>query len=135
MASDECEAIQQELMDFALGFPEAWVDYPWGDEPVVKVRKKIFAFLGEFRGGCGALGVKLPESAEVMLLEPWAKPSSHGLGRSGWVTMEFERVEDVPLDLLFDLIEESYCAVAPKKLVAMALGGDEGGGGVEDVSS
>ena len=121
MATSECETIQQELMDFALGFPEAWVDYPWGDEPVVKVRKKIFAFLGEFRGGCGALGVKLPESAEVMLLEPWAKPSSHGLGRSGWVTMEFERVEDVPLDLLFDLIEESYCAVAPKKLVAIAL--------------
>jgi len=121
MTPGGCEEIQQQLMDFALEFPEAWVDYPWGDEPVVKVRKKIFAFLGEYRGGCGALGVKLPESADVMLMEPWAKPSSHGLGRSGWVTMEFERAEDVPLELLFELIEESYAAVAPKKLVAQAF--------------
>ena len=123
MASDDCEAIQQELMAFALGFPETWVDHPW-DFPVVKVRKKLFVFLEHRDAGCASLTVKLPESGEAMLLEEWATPMSHGLGRSRWVTMEFERAGDVPLDLLFDLIEESYCAVAPKKLVKQALAGD-----------
>ena len=33
-----------ELEEFALSLPEAWVDSPWGDR-VVKVAKKIFVFL------------------------------------------------------------------------------------------
>jgi hypothetical protein len=37
-----------------------------------------------------------------------------------------ESVEHVPLDLLFDLIEESYRAVTPKKLAATEFGGDGG---------
>lgn len=123
MAGSGCESVREELMAFALSFPEAWVDFPW-DFPVVKVRKKIFAFLHDESDHCASLGVKLPESSEVMLLESWATPMGHGLGRSGWVTMAFESSEDVPLELLFELIEESYCAVAPKKLVAAALGGD-----------
>ena len=125
-AGDGCGEVQQELIDFALGFPEAWVDYPW-DFPVVKVRKKIFAFFDEPADSseyCALLGVKLPETSEVMLLEPWAEPMGHNLGKSGWVTMRFRVAGDVPLDLLFDLIEESYVAIAPKKLVAEALGGD-----------
>jgi predicted DNA-binding protein (MmcQ/YjbR family) len=119
-ARDGCGEIQQELIDFALGFPEAWVDYPW-DFPVVKVRKKIFVFLDEPADSseyCALLGVKLPETSEVMLLESWAEPMGHNLGKSGWVTMRFRASEDVPLELLFELIEESYCAVAPKRLSA-----------------
>ena len=72
-------------------------------------------------GECLRLGVKLPETADAILQEPWAEPSSHGLGRYGWVTLGFDRPEDVPLDLLLDLIEESYLAVAPKKLAAAYL--------------
>ena len=107
-------------MAFALGFPETWVDHPW-DFPVVKVRKKLFVFLEHRDAGCASLTVKLPESGEAMLLEEWATPMSHGLGRSGWVTMAFESSEDVPLELLFELIEESYATVAPKRLVAEAF--------------
>ena len=123
MAGSECESVREELMAFALSFPEAWVDYPW-EFPVVKVRKKIFAFLEHRDAGCASLTLKLPESGDAILLERWAEPMSHGLGRSGWVTMWFEQAGDVPLDLLFELIEESYAAVAPKKLVAAAFSGD-----------
>lgn len=73
-------ALRDELIQFALTLPEAWEDFPW-EEPVVKVRKKIFAFLGSHEDDCLQLGVKLPETAEAMLQEPWAEPSSHGLGR------------------------------------------------------
>ena len=52
-----CEAA---LRKFALGFPEAHEDFPWG-ERVVKVRKKVFVFMGHPDGGL-TLSVKLPES-------------------------------------------------------------------------
>jgi predicted DNA-binding protein (MmcQ/YjbR family) len=124
--SSECDELREELRAFALGFPEAWEDFPW-EESVIKVGKKIFAFLGSHDSeSCAALGVKLPESADAILQERWATPSSHGLGRSGWVTIELRSPDEAPLDLLFDLVVESYCAVAPKRLAAAYLAEIEG---------
>ncbi|MDA0352860.1 MAG: MmcQ/YjbR family DNA-binding protein [Chloroflexi bacterium] len=119
-----CDALRDELIAFALTFPEAWQDFPW-EEPTAKVRKKIFAFFGRREGECLRVGVKLPETADAILQEPWAEPSSHGLGRHGWVTLGFDDPEDVPIDLLFDLIVESYVAVAPKRLAAAYLAAAE----------
>ena len=45
---------------------------------------------------------------------PDAHPASHGLGKSGWVNLPMKGLE---LDLLRNWIEESYRAVAPKKLI------------------
>lgn len=115
MADPACDQMRDGLIEYALTFPEAWQDFPW-EEPVVKVRKKIFAFFGRHEGACFQLGVKLPETADAILLEPWAEPSSHGLGRYGWVSLKFERPEEIPLDFLEELIVESYLAVAPKTL-------------------
>ena len=49
---------------------------------------------------------------------PFTSPTGYGLGRGGWVTSAFEPGDDPPVDILCDWIEESYRAVAPKKLVA-----------------
>ena len=49
---------------------------------------------------------------------PFASPTAYGLGKSGWVTAQFERGAKPPMDVLKAWIEESYRAVAPKKLVA-----------------
>ena len=46
-------------------------------------------------------------------------PTAYGLGRSGWVTVRFQRSNRIPLALLRTWIEESYQAVAPKKLAAL----------------
>lgn len=108
------------LRRYALGFPEAHEDFPWG-ERVVKVRKKVFVFLGH-PDGTLSISVKLPESQSIALLLQFTQPTGYGLGGSGWVTASFEATDDPPLDLLREWIEESYRAVAPKKLVAALTG-------------
>ncbi len=123
MADSDCDAMRDGLIKLALTFPEAWEDFPW-EEPVVKVRKKIFAFFGRNEDDCFRIGVKLPDTGDAMLQEAWARPSSHGLGRHGWVDMRFAQPEDVPLELLEELLIESYVAVAPKTLGRQLLAAD-----------
>jgi predicted DNA-binding protein (MmcQ/YjbR family) len=110
------------LRKHALSYPETHEDFPWG-ERVVKVKGKVFLFLGKHEEKLG-LSVKLPSSASFALGLSFASPTAYGLGRSGWVTARFARREKPPLDLLMKWIDESYRAVAPKRLVA-AL--DDGG--------
>jgi len=104
------------LREFALGLPEAYEEFPWG-ERVAKVKGKVFVFLGKGEGEFG-LSVKLPQSAMLALGLPFASPTAYGLGRAGWITARFGPRDKPPLDLLRAWIDESYRAVAPKKLVA-----------------
>ena len=110
------KAAHARLLRLALRYPEAWVDHPWG-ETVVKVRTKVFVFLGREDGGL-SLSVKLPDSATPALALPFVTPTAYGLGKSGWVTARFEKAQRPPVELLARWIDESYRAVAPRKLVA-----------------
>lgn len=101
------------LRDHALRYPETREDFPWEGDRVIKVRKKIFVFLGD-----GGIGVKLTHSNQAALGMPSVKPMAYGLGRSGWVTIEISKGRKPPVDLLKTWIDESYRAVAPKTLVA-----------------
>jgi predicted DNA-binding protein (MmcQ/YjbR family) len=101
---------------FALAYPEAHEDFPWGHR-AIKVRGKAFVFMSKNEPGL-SLSVKLPASAEGALQFPFCEPTHYGLGRSGWVTATFAPRDAVPLDVLESWIDESYRAVAPKKLVA-----------------
>ena len=109
----EAEAV---LRDFGLKFPEATEDHPWG-HIAGKVKGKMFLVLG---GTDDRLTVtcKLPSSGRLALTLPFASPTGYGLGKSGWVTASFEAGDPIPLDRMAEWIEESYRAVAPKKLVA-----------------
>jgi predicted DNA-binding protein (MmcQ/YjbR family) len=104
------------LRKHALSYPEAHEDFPWG-ERVVKVKGKVFLFLGKHEQMLG-LSVKLPSSVSFALALPFASPTAYGLGKSGWVTARFALREKPPVDLLKRWIDESYRAVAPKRLVA-----------------
>lgn len=110
------QKLMAELEKFALSLPEAWSDTPWGDEAVTKVRKKIFAFYGWDDGAAG-LTVKLPESGDHGLSLPGAVPTGYGLGRHGWVSIPLDGIAPEDADVMFDFVEESYRAVAPKTLV------------------
>jgi predicted DNA-binding protein (MmcQ/YjbR family) len=113
------------LRDFALSLPETYEEFPWG-ERVAKVKGKVFVFLGMDGDELG-LSVKLPESAVLALGLPFASPTGYGLGRAGWVTARFGKREKAPVDLLRSWIDESYRAVAPKKLVAALSAASAGG--------
>ena len=88
--------VVDRLLKLALSYPDAWEDHPW-DETVVKVRKKIFVFLGihEQQLMCT---VKLPDSRDFALSFDWTEPTGYGLGRAGWVSAHFPLRDDVPVD-------------------------------------
>ena len=103
-----------------LAYPETHEDHPWGHS-ALKVKGKAFAFLWADAEGL-SISVKLPESNSLALTLPFAEPTGYGLGKSGWVSAKFASKDRVPLELLFDWLEESFRAIAPKKLVAAVAG-------------
>ena len=102
-------SVSRKLRERALSFPGAWEDHPWGDS-VVKAGKKIFVFLGD-----STITLKLAEAHAAAMSVPGAKPTAYGLGKAGWVTLPLDAGAP-PVDVLCDWLEESYRAVAPKKL-------------------
>ena len=109
------------LRKFALSYPEATEDMPWGHH-AIKVKGKSFLFLAA-DAETFSLSAKLPSSGGVALELPFASPTEYGLGRSGWVTARFARGARVPLEVLRLWVDESYRASAPKRLVVQ-LGPD-----------
>lgn len=110
----------EKLREFALSLPGAVEEHPWG-ETVVKVNKKIFVFLGVDDGSHPlGMGVKLTDESTHAhaLTSPGAQPSGYGLGKSGWVQLPVAGNGAPRADLLCEWVEESYRAVATKKLVA-----------------
>jgi predicted DNA-binding protein (MmcQ/YjbR family) len=109
--------LRAELQTYALSLPGAAEAFPWG-ERVVKVNGKVFVFLGhDERDAPPGMTVKLVESHEHALSLEGVTPSGYGLGRAGWVNVPLD-TKGVTLEILHDWIAESYCLVAPKRLVA-----------------
>lgn len=114
----KAKTTENRLREFALSLPEAYEDFPWG-ERVVKVGQKIFVFLGQHpQDESSGIGVKLPISKNEALAYDCAEPSGYGLGKHGWVNIREVAAAPIPVETLCHWIEESYRAVAPKKLVA-----------------
>jgi predicted DNA-binding protein (MmcQ/YjbR family) len=108
--------VMQALRARALAYPGAEEHFPWG-ERVVKVKEKVFVFLGRDEGPEASLSVKLPASFEAAVSLPGCEPTGYGLGKARWVTASFPRARPPPLALLSAWLDESYRAVAPRGLV------------------
>jgi predicted DNA-binding protein (MmcQ/YjbR family) len=104
------------LRKHALAYPEAVEEFPWGDR-VIKVRGKIFVFLGAGEDGGFGISAKLPETHELALTLKYVTPTGYGLGKAGWVSAQLAKGRKIPIDLFEDWIDESYRAIAPKSLV------------------
>ena len=113
-------ATWEKVRAFGLTLPGAGEEFPWG-ETVVKVNKKIFVFLG-VTDGSYPLGLTVKLTDEVAhahaLSAPGAEPAGYGLGKAGWVQIPLAEKLAPAAALLVDWVEESYRAVAPKKLTA-----------------
>jgi predicted DNA-binding protein (MmcQ/YjbR family) len=108
------------LREYALSYPEAKEEFPWG-ECAIKIKGKIFVnlFHGEWRGETFLnVTVKLPVSGPTALTLPFASPTAYGLGKSGWVSARFNPGDDVPVPMLQEWIDESFRAIAPKRVLA-----------------
>ena len=117
-------AAEGTLRAHALAKPGATEHFPWG-ERAIKVNGKVFLFMSAGDGEL-SLSTKLPESAPVALLLPFATPTGYGLGKAGWVSARFGPGEPPPLDMLCAWIDESYQAIAPAKLAALTRQGAAG---------
>jgi predicted DNA-binding protein (MmcQ/YjbR family) len=110
-------AVAKRIAVAAGKYPGATLAHPWGED-VYKVNGKVFIFLGAGEDGLG-LSVKLPHSSDAALLLPFASPTAYGLGKSGWISARFERGQQAPEGLLLEWLDESYRAIAPKKLLKL----------------
>jgi predicted DNA-binding protein (MmcQ/YjbR family) len=110
------ENIEAKLREIALSYPDTFEDHPWGETAVkVQPTKKVFVFIS-LRDGKLSMSAKLPKSRDMAADLPFAEPTHYGMGKHGWVTAHITTKEP-PLELLRAWIDESFRAVAPKKLV------------------
>jgi predicted DNA-binding protein (MmcQ/YjbR family) len=112
-------AIVRALRAHAMAYPGAVEEFPW-DHSVVKVGKKVLVFLTQdkFVKDTIEFSVKLPESSAMALSLPGAQPTGYGLGKAGWVSFTFTASDAPPLSVMTAWLDESFCAVGPKRSIA-----------------
>ncbi|MBN9683352.1 MULTISPECIES: MmcQ/YjbR family DNA-binding protein [unclassified Corallococcus] len=114
-AENETQKVEAVLREHAMSYPGAHEDFPWGHR-AMKVNDKTFLFI-TVDGEKLNLSAKLPDSKDAALTLPFTEPTEYGLGKSGWVTAHFDEASQVPVPVIKAWIDESYRAIAPKKLV------------------
>jgi predicted DNA-binding protein (MmcQ/YjbR family) len=115
--------VESVLRDYALGFPDATEDFPWG-ERAIKVKGKAFLFMRATPEEV-SFSIKLPHSRFFVLDLPNTEPTHYGLGKHGWVSARYPAAPPKSIDMFKMWIDESYRAVAPKKLAAQLDAGSE----------
>lgn len=102
------------LLAYCLTKPGAWRDEPWEGDVVVKVRDKIFAFLGSLEDT--SVGVKCganrDEADEWLMRYPDDAHEMPYIGRSGWNTLTCGGA--IPDDEILEAIDDSYRIVVSK---------------------
>jgi predicted DNA-binding protein (MmcQ/YjbR family) len=111
--------LTETLLSHGRRFPEVTVGHPWG-ETTLQVRGKNFLFL-RHEGDELSFSVKLSHSAIAALALPFVQPTAYGLGRHGWVTCRLSKVPRGMEEQCLSWLEESYVAIAPKKLGRMIV--------------
>lgn len=106
------------LRKAALGYPDTVEDFPWGHSAFKTPNKKAFLFMSATEDGGFSLSLKLPYRNTEALRMRGATPTGYGMAKSGWVTFQYGPNAKAPMARLADFLDESWRAVAPKKLSA-----------------
>jgi predicted DNA-binding protein (MmcQ/YjbR family) len=114
MANQNITALAKRLRRYSLDYPETTEEFPWG-ESAFKVKGKTFVFMRAEEADL-SFSVKLSSLRAHALKLPRSEPTHYGLGAKGWVTVR--PTTKTPIKLLLSLIDESYRAVAPKRVLA-----------------
>ena len=117
------------LRRMCLALPEAHEVETWG-EPTFRVRNKLFAMYAAPNNhhGCGrpAVWCKAAPGNQALMVrgEPRRYFVPPYVGPSGWVGVWLDRSPD--WSQVKDLMRDSYCLVAPKKLAALLAREEDG---------
>lgn len=106
------------LRKAALAYPETVEDFPWGHHAFKVAGKKAFLFMGATDDGGFSFSLKLPYRNAEALAMKGAEPTGYGMAKSGWVTFIYGPKAKPPMAKIVDYLDESWRAVAPKKLSA-----------------
>lgn len=116
----EIARAESAIAKLAMAYPNVTEDRPWGHS-AFKISGKTFLFL--YADGDGlSFSVKLPQSGKQALTLAFTEPTHYGLGKSGWVTARIQLAKELPLSQAKEWLDESFRAIAPKKLVATLSG-------------
>jgi len=113
MTKQNTASLAKRLRSHALSFPETTEAFPWG-ESAFKVKDKTFVFMRADPEEL-SFSVKLPRSRKKALALPGSEPTHYGLGAKGWVTLR--PTAKTVVALLLSFVDESYRAVAPKRVL------------------
>jgi len=109
-----------KLTKLCLALPEATLERN-GDFATFRVRKKVFAYFLDNHHGDGIVSLcwraELGENQELAQADPKRFYVPAYIGPRGWAAVRLDR-GPVDWDEVAELAMASYCAVAPKTLVA-----------------
>ena len=111
---------RQGLIALCLMYPDAFEDYPFGGKEAGGVvwtairhicNKKTFAFIFERDGLCVNLKCE-PAQADMLRQLFDGITAAYHMNKTHWNTVRVD--SDVPLDVLQDMLDESYRLSAPR---------------------
>src|SRR3954469_14397458 len=114
MAQQKSVAIAAKLRTHAPSYPATTEAFPWG-ERAFKGKAKTFVSRRAEPGDV-SFSAKLSKSRKQALALPGSEPTHYGLGAKGWVTLR--PTAKTSLHLLLSFVDESYRAIAPKRVLA-----------------
>jgi hypothetical protein len=109
-----------ELRAFCLSLPGSHEKETWGDaehagDITFRVKDRIYVMTGPDGKGGASIRTSLDQQAELLDTFPGVFRSSAYVGRFGWVSVDFDAVDD---ELLRGIIEGAWRRTAPKAVVA-----------------
>jgi hypothetical protein len=107
-----------QIRAICLALPEV-VEKPFGDHtsPAFRVRDKFFVMVDE---DGATMNVKTPKGVQGILVasDPERFFVPRYVGHIGWVGMRLDLAAEADWGEVAEMIVESYCLIAPKRLAA-----------------